>query len=66
MAAPRDREDVRETVSQGHSLTPERFARVRAVFEAAIERGASKRFAPAGAGANGMEFWTALVKRKFV
>jgi serine/threonine-protein kinase len=34
MANPPDR----ETLTQGNSLTPERFARVRAVFEAAIER----------------------------
>src|SRR6516164_6571489 len=40
MAAPEDR----ETVTQSNSLTPERFARVRAVFEAALERpGADRR-----------------------
>src|SRR6516162_629289 len=39
MAAPQDR----ETITQGDSLTPERFARVRAVFEAAVERQTGER-----------------------
>jgi predicted Ser/Thr protein kinase len=35
--------DDRNTVTQPGSLTPERFARVRAIFEAALERPAAER-----------------------
>jgi serine/threonine-protein kinase len=49
MATPQDR----ETVTQGNSLTPERFARVRAVFEAAVERPTAERRAFAAGACGG-------------
>jgi serine/threonine-protein kinase len=49
MAAPQDR----ETITQGDSLTPERFARVRAVFEAAVERQTGERRAFAAGACGG-------------
>ena len=44
MPEPQDR----DTVTQGDSVTPQRFARVRAIFEAAIERRAFAAGACAG------------------
>jgi serine/threonine protein kinase len=49
MASPQER----ETQTQGNSLTPERFARVRAVFEAAVERPAAERRALAAGACAG-------------
>jgi serine/threonine-protein kinase len=49
MASPQER----ETITQGNSLTPERFARVRAVFEAAAERPSSERRAFAAGACGG-------------
>jgi hypothetical protein len=49
MAKPREQ----ETVTQPGSLTPERFARVRAIFEAAVERPAAERRAYAAGACAG-------------